>query len=396
MPARRACLVALAEVPTAKSILDSVEIKDEVKTALKAYRALKQADEFKTWFPEEEILKILGNPTFPVYGRNLGAIIKKLPKGRRVTEAAAEKAIRAVLLNQVPASSLDKRLADLKAQKKGSVLRALGDNELAEMVELFVGKPGGSPSSDSLLGQYVAETGATIRLRSFPLTETGKKEGVKRLEVAVSQESFAAFEKYFGREEFLTIVGHALLVQGGKVKGLRFDALRLPHLGLAMPMVVMKTTEGQRTTQFLELFETLGNGWHHVAALPWLIPGYCATGGYECCTHWIGNMPVGDKLVDTYTFPGRWENNREKPRAKKLKAYEGQSELVRRVWQVPGHEQFAEMLGQRQANLRSDFATSDGIARTLLGPTSLERVPVVFRVVEDHQAEIPDDYQVAQ
>ena len=245
------------------------------------------------------------------------------------------------------------------------------------------------PTKDSLIGRYIQDTGAKTAVRAFPFVGNGRY-GRYRLVVALSEASFPAFVKYFAREEFLALVGHAILMHNGEVVGIRFDELRVPHIGTLLPFVVLKTTEGQRTTQYFELFRKLGGGWFNVAAQPWMLPGYCAQGGYTCCTQWIGNMPIGDKLVDSYSFPGVWESG-EPARTQVLAQYEHPDPLVRRVWTVPGHQQFANVIGQGRANLRGNFAATSLVASTLIGPTDIERVPVLFRVVRNHRAWIPSD-----
>ncbi len=373
-----------------ESLLRSSATPDEVKVALRSYRQANSA--FKEMFPEDAVAAALADPSLPIYGRNLGEILTLVRNDstQRSPEAKIRAAIRRYLRNKVPLSSIAERIRRLEDGESDGVLRALGDNTVAEMSELFYGTNLKHPSSDSLVGQYLADTGAKIDVVKLENGPGTRRYGAERLLVALSEETFPAFTNYFAREEFLSIVGHALLIHNGTVKGIGFSDLRLPHMGMVLPFLVLKTTEGQRVTQYLGLFRSLGAGWNHVAAQPWLLPGYCAVGGYSCCTHWIGNIPMGDRLVDTYSFPGRWENNQEPPRSAPLQPYVHDNPLVKRVWTVPGHEQLADAIGLRESNLRG------WIAYTLMGRASVERVPVVFQVVENHRRRIPNEFITAQ
>jgi len=140
-----------------------------------------------------------------------------------------------------------------------------------------------------------------------------------------------------------------------------------------------------------------------------MIKDYCKTGGYSCCTHWIGNIPIGDTLVSEYTLPGTeeylikngqyvvkngiYQMKYSAPVIAKLKPWEpkdNKQELLTKIWKVPGNMQLSEVIGQKAANGRGEFASPGWVIRTLMGPTAQERVPVIFYVVNDHQVAIPD------
>jgi hypothetical protein len=252
-----------------------------------------------------------------------------------------------------------------------------------------------------LIGKYISETGAATVIRSFSLGPGKNGQGPRRLVVALSAETFPIYQKYFTREEFLIPFGHAHLVHNGKVHSYTHSGIEFRfthHLNTPLPLVLLKTSEARRAAQFFELYAKLkltsGGPWHHAAAKPWMLPGYCAAGGYDNCTHWIGNMPLGDELVDEYTFPACFEAGGDRaPRTQKLMPYEHPDPLMHEVWSVPGHQQFADMIGQRDANLHGEFASPGWVITTILGPTSVERVPIVFVIVADHKAPIPADFE---
>ena len=158
---------------------------------------------------------------------------------------------------------------------------------------------------------------------------------------------------------------------------------------------MLSTREGSRAAQYFRLGATE----QQTALTPWNLPGYCATGGYSSCTHWVGNIPLGDRMVWEYKFPGyvdTYASNRvpptADPRVQVLAPYDSANPLARRVWKVPGNEQLADALGLQAANLRGEFANPGWVAHSLTGSASVDRVPVVFLVVPDARAAISADF----
>ncbi len=73
-----------------------------------------------------------------------------------------------------------------------------------------------------------------------------------------------------------------------------------------MPLVILKTTEGQRLEQYIRYVDQTWDpeSWKTYAMEPWRMDDYCAISAYSNCTQFIGNMPIGDETVFSYTFPG--------------------------------------------------------------------------------------------
>ena len=247
------------------------------------------------------------------------------------------------------------------------------------------------------LNQYVRETGASVRKMAFPKIQGGAEMGPERTVLALSAASFASFVQHFSDLDMFSTMGHGNLLFKNSIyayNGQRSD-FRLPALNTPLPIVLLKPTEAQRFGTYMNLIVQFGGSWSSKLKQPWQIPGYMsAQGGYHCCIHWIGNIPIGDKLVEEYSLPG---GDNQPPRIAKLSPYQPrdqQDQWAAQVWTYPGHEQLADTLGQKDANLRGEFASAGWVIQSLLGGTSTERVPLVFIVTNDHQAPIPDHPQL--
>jgi hypothetical protein len=143
-----------------------------------------------------------------------------------------------------------------------------------------------------------------------------------------------------------------------------------------------------------------------LAMFPWRLVDYedqpySARSEWLGCTYWFGNIPLGDTRVAEYAFPARNDPEGSHPIVKRLSHYTrswaGNMDsttlnAVRRVWAVPGHQQLADTLGVRTANLRAEFANPGWLAYTLLGSVDTSRVPVVFLIVRDETQPIDPDF----
>lgn len=371
---------------------------------LESYERLTKNDaELEKLLSPDEIAEILANPESTYAPEMLAQLLTRYEGAK--TGSAKEKiqsALDELLQDKVPASSIKSRIDNFLARKSDDALmRALGDMSFEETKELYHGGNPLKPSSDSLIGKYLSETGASTTVKAFPLTPGGTELGPERLVVSVSESAFASYQKYFKRHDSLSVIGHAYVIHDGKLSSYIHKGvdMRLPSVGNTLPTVLLKTSEADRTTQYLRVMTSMQGGgysWDSVAMQPWKLDGYCAVGAYVNCTHWIGNMPIGDRLVDEYSFPGAMDTyaqnhlatNDAAPRVAKLAPYKSDDVLLKRVFKVPGHEQFADVIGQHDANMRGDFANPGWVIHTLLGPTSSDRVPVVFLVTPDHKAPI--------
>jgi hypothetical protein len=273
-----------------------------------------------------------------------------------------------------------------------------GDLSLRDVHTNFYGGDLRHPSPSSTLGQYIAETGAQSRMMRFDTHGAGL--GPEKLLVAVSEESWPALMKLVLKDpNMMTIVGHAATMYGGlffpNEGGKGGKNPRMPRMNELMPMMLMRSTEARRFAKYTWMTaDPRFDGWHDVLKAPWKNENYCAVGGYACCTHWIGNIPIGDKLVSEYTFPANFEQPGDKsPRRSLLRKFtpaKGKEDLAE-VWKVPGHEQLADVIGQHESNVQGAMASPGSVQMVFYARTKTERVPVVFWVTTDHRAPIPEN-----
>ena len=416
--------VAAAGAPCAAAVKELLE--DASLTALAAespffahlpplYTQYKEmtaaAPDLAQLLPQAKVLELLSDPVMFLYPKVLGEVLNRVKAD--VTEATASQKflnhLKEVLKNQVPASTIESRIAHLQHEANiRNLRRAFGDMEFSEVKMLYYGADFRTPSPDSLLGQYLAESGAKTLVRTFRLSPRTEEQGPPRLVVALSAASFESYKKFFTRYDMVSIIGHAHMIQNSKLTSYnyRFSEMRLPSPGNILPGVLLKTTEGQRMDQFFRLIQKSagGNGnWNNPVMMPWTLDNYCATGAFVNCTHWIGNMPIGDDLVTQYILPGATDgyasNHISKnpivdaaPRVRELIAHKSADPLMQRVYRVPGNKQFSDVLGQSEGNGRGDFANPGWVIQTLIGPTTNDRVPVVFYIVPDHQSPIRENF----
>lgn len=304
------------------------------------------------------------------------------------------------------------RFQDWKAIKGSRWFRLLGDRSLDEVRSLYLGSTPGKISSTSLIGRYIEATQANVRKIRVPIAPGSTELGPEKWIVPVSARSFDEFKKIAQTDYFISILGHAAILKNAEIITHlnAASAMRLPRAGTPLPMLILKTSESERLNRYLELVKSgKFELWYDELKQPWMAGGYCKRGVYDCCTHWIGNLPIGDTLVSEYVFPageellvenGQYVIRNGKHVFKPLEPIiaplspwvpenERQKQLTS-IWKVPGNMQLSEMIGQKAANIRGEFASPGWVIRTLMGPTTEERVPVIFYVVDDHTAPIAD------
>lgn len=349
----------------------------------------------------KDIFKTLSaDKDLPLAGKLLTQITTAMKNGTSF-ETALEKSLQK---NGYTEDIIQSRLEKLKSKEvltENEWRSILGDLSLEETHILFYGGDINSISPTSLIGQYLARTGSQTSFRAFPKKYGKKALGQKRLVVAVSADSFADFKKLIlSNMHYMSVVGHANVLHKGKFYSFGGGKSEIRALGVdtPMPLVVVKTSEAQRLTRYMDLTANkLFNGWWNGLKQPWELTDYCATGGYSCCTHWIGNIPIGDKLVNAYTFPPE-DRSGDDPVTQDLKPYAPRNKEEKKlvhVWKAPGHEQFADVIGQHEANVIGEMASPGYVIHTLLGPTSTERVPVVFMMTTDHKAKLDNNSRLS-
>lgn len=318
-------------------------------------------------------------------------------------------AIQKNLEGKVPAETIATRVNEFMGG--GSIYRALGENTLAETAVMFHGGNALAPTADSALGKFLAKhTPATV-VRKFKHGEpVYQGEGPDKLVVAIDSNSLADFVALMKDEH---LFAHYHTPNQGTLYVLHQDKLfsyngsagffseKSANFGesqmeMLFPTMLMSSTESQRLTQYLSALSN--EQLTYYAQHPWRLTGYCATGGYNSCTHWFGNIPLGDEKVTAYTFPGnfddaagnapRLEGGADKlPRTQDLVAHnfpattnltENNKELISRVWKTPGNKQLSYLMGLGKAQERGELANPGWVAQVLLSRTKADRSPVVF------------------
>ncbi|MES2767660.1 MAG: hypothetical protein V4596_00825 [Bdellovibrionota bacterium] len=364
-------------------------------------------------FKKRDILEVLLDEELSSRGESLTKLFKSLSNRKyELSESTLATILERHLLKRVPEETIPERVGSFLNGAPNSLIKVLGDMTLSEVQLLTYGKDPLKPSPESLLGQYIANTAASTVVRSFSMGPRRKSQGEKRLVVAVSEASFAEYLRLFKNVHFLIHVhtpeqGTLHVAQNGRhgsYGGLQ-NALRNSSIGTIMPHILLSSTEANRVTNFFKLGALNVGG--QPALRPWSLKGkddvsYCARGGYSSCTHWFGNIPMGDKKVEGYSFPGKVDSHadRDVPKGRQYKElvpynFEGtkdQLKLMNLVWQVPGHEQLSSVLGLEHKNVSGEFASPGFVAVSLTAAAPVQRVPVVFLITKDHQAEIMPDF----
>lgn len=326
------------------------------------------------------------------------------------------------LEGKVPANTIATRINEFLAG--GSVYRALGENSLVETGIMFHGGNPLAPTADSILGKFIAKhTPATV-VRKFAHGGTYAGVGPDKLVVAVDNSMMADFismmkdEHLFAhyhtpeqgtlmvlhQDNIVTYSGHRFTLTE-KVNQLNESAY-----GTLIPTILLSGTESQRMTQFMTALRD--NELMYYAQQPWTLQGYCAHGGYNSCTHWIGNIPIGDEKVTAYTVPGKVDDYANHslnadpqldklPRTQNLAPYdfpannqlsEAKKELVKRIWKVPGNQQLSYLMGLGKAQERGELANPGWVANVFLSRLKADRSPVVFIFTDNAKTPLAADF----
>lgn len=266
--------------------------------------------------------------------------------------------------------------------------------DLVEIGRLVHGGTPLNPTSESLLGRYVAESGAVALVRSYAKSADAQPGdyGPERLFVSITRQSFPIFQKYFSSSSLLM---HYHIPQQNILeaafKGYRGDYARLQnelyfsYPGVLLLPVLLTPAESGRAESYFLLAER-ATRWFDFAIHPWILKNvsgipYREPGNRASCSDWFLEMPLGESAVVPRVAYDR-------ARVYADAAAEGAPienpsvyELLESVWSAPlGHPSLGEVLNLSHLNL----STAGRTAQALLGSTGIDRLPVVFRLVENH------------
>ena len=410
------------------------------KTVVAAYLAWKthfQSEPWKTLFPKNLVLGILGDFEGSIRADELGKALLSISKSKAFSKAKdtssakklSQDVLKRRLTNNVPKNQISDRLQSFWDKPTlSSFRRALGEKTRDEVQLLLHGGNINKPSPDSLLGQYLKESGATPIRRGFPSGSGERSPKGKPKTVVSAKITEKLFQKYFSHPEFLFHVhqpsqGTLLFLHDGRTGTYaKYTASKLRtsqiREGTLLPMIILSSKEAERARLYFSLGILRPNG-QTIAQYPWSLKDYCATGGYTSCTHWFGEMPLGEDLVKEYRFPGNADRyagnapssspqqkelspysfNRPDPKSINLNDFGKRSPLgaisddkalvsemlVRSVWKAPGNMQMWQMLNVRDSLDEGELANPGWVLRVLTGKTKADRVPLVFRFGDSHK-----------
>jgi hypothetical protein len=381
------------------------------------------------FFPEATVLRLVLDEERSIFAERLGELLRLLPHNS-FGPSEVETALKQFVPGRYASNeSLQARISAWQADPglAQNVRRLLGENSVNEAGLILHGGDPLNPSNNSLIGRYLRDTGASSMVRTFTQANPNGNASPQRLVVAISPASFPKFKELFSERNFLFHThgpgqGTLYIAHNGKAgsyANLSSD-VREGTSGSVWPLLLMSTNEGERMEQYARLGRINGQ----MAKTPWILKdgqnSYCKIGGYNSCTHWIGEIPIGERTVPTYTFPG---NRRDDPysggtslasdatadaapRTSPLTPYqvprdtsssdvqhEQLERLASRVWKPgAGNELLADAIGMKREHLEGEFANPGWVLNSFTAGASQERVPVVFYWVDNHQQPIAPNF----
>jgi hypothetical protein len=349
--------------------------------------AINRYPDLQQLLPIEAIAKLGGRLENEFLFKRLNEALEIMAVDGRNWQGSAKfkSALKKALVNNVPQSQIDERVKALESFSEKNLKRALGYMTHEEVGLLLYGGNIKKPSKESLIGQYIARTGAKFSVKSFGRRPERSREdeygnvearpidpdsahGPERLLVTVSESSLADFNELLVRPELMMHAhganqGHLRVAFDGQVG----DYARIPRpasdprqagfqhqpghelrtsLDAIWPTILLSSSEAGRARMYFDIVTTarevtrpvdpnqphVANYFPDYSREPWELQGYCARGGYSSCTHWWGEAGIGDKRVKEWVFPGYIDEHADnkqfkdpkrdaQPRIQKLKKY---------------------------------------------------------------------------
>ncbi|MFZ4714728.1 MAG: hypothetical protein ACOYL6_13510 [Bacteriovoracaceae bacterium] len=386
--------LVLPEIPIEQRVAG---LDPEGAAVFEKYQGLNNTHNLGPFMTREEAVELASEADIKIYRTTFDTLLQKISEKpaeetvQHVIEHFSRERLQAMHFSE---AEINGRLQAWHQGGEDRLIRLMGDRTLAEVRKLYMGSELGAISADSLIGKYIEETGAKTKVIQYKVKPDSEMVGPPKVVVAVSAASFEAFKKIVKQDYAMSVLGHAnVMFRGDLITfGAQKAEFRLPGNNTPLPFLMMKSSESERFSRYMNLVvQRSDESWNGTTKVPWRLPGYCAQGGYQCCTHWLGNVPIGDLYVNEYKFPGRFENN-QPAQIQPLAPYESADAEIKTIWKVPGHQQLASAIGEERSNLQGQFASPGWVIQTLLGKTDNKRVPVIFWVTPDHTVDIPDNY----
>lgn len=379
------------------------------------------------------LVKKLVNFEEPIYQNAIIKIIKQIKQSRERNKSKALKA--ALLENLVPFFSEEQAAARVelffKRESIKNLKHALGEMNLDELQIHVYGSDSANPEPESVLARFFAQVKAELGLdlkaemRSFYDEPQGANKGPEKLFVSINEQVYPIFQKYFVNEHFLI---HTHSPSQGTLN-ISFNNENLSYAGQSKhgetragsensmwPLIFFSSAEAQRAALYFRLGELSAADGYNIAKHPNYIldkndKPYVKQGGYTCCTHWFGEMPLGEELVSEYRFPGQVDRHATNyveggsaaaiisPIGVPDKVINGRvlplPALTHIVWKSRrGHMQMWQMLNLRDSLDNAELTNPGYILYALLGKTEARRVPLVF--VFKHDLSLPSNTSIRE
>lgn len=379
-------------------------------------------NELKTVFREHEVYSVLVDQEMSWSAKQLDDVLTSLENTQHTGDARTKvsNVLRDHLKGKVPEDGIDARITDFL--QGGKIYRALGEMNHQEVGLLLHGGNPLAPTLTSKLGKLINDFQLSTVVRKFDQGPGYGGKGGDKLVIAFDANSAPEVKKILEEIHLLT---HYHTPQQGTLKmthegrffgwsgqGSQIDATLSSDsvAGSLIIPILLSSTESQRVRNYVH-YKIASSSGNAIAEQPWKLNGYCAIGGYTSCTHWVGNIPIGDTRVNAYTFPGKIDGYASNsispdeaidrvPRTKELAEYsldpqqfnQEQMELTKMVWKVPGNQQLAYVLGLGRAHEGGMLANPGWVAHTLLSRLDNQRSPFVFLQTGMARDPIPVDF----
>lgn len=265
---------------------------------------------------------------------------------------------------------------------------------LGQILHEFHGGNPHHPTPESLLGRYLAQSGAQSYVQRFSNGSGGF--GPEKLVVAVSPHSFELYANLVGRTypnafEHLHTPQQGTLMMRWMSQTFSYGRLngiwRYPRAGSIGPTILLSDAEALRLSDYFKLVQV-----NNSLAYPTMIRdfNYPRDAYMGNCTTWVGHIPLGDEIKNQIVCPGsidRWGDQQgSEARHGALTAYPDlpnvDMNLMRRVWNPNLNLRLWELLG---IGMEGANHTNPGwVAISLTALANPERVPFVVAYVENH------------
>lgn len=375
----------------------------------------------KRFFLEaKRILSDFSNPLFQDFVLRLVAKNRELSTDFKSLTEAIEDSLQPFW----SAEQAQKRREDFFSGKS-SLEEMIGNLTHDQMLVHLVGPNPSRISPSSLLGRYLQEVNAVRGEVALELRALPKAQGLgePRWLIALDSKTFPIYKKYFFDSHFFTHThssgqGTLYVAHNGKVTNWTEanKPQRVPSEDTLLPSILLSSAEANRMRIFFEMAERQ----HSAAKFPWTLGkldeatsefrAYSAKGFFTCCTHWIGNIPLGEKTTARYVFPKQDDGRAGAQKAlTEYDSFAPSAEYNDRIdssqvepvhpytklaWTVPGHQQLWEVLGLRQAQVSGELANPGFVAHALIAKADPSRVPFVFIMTPDARQPLPQNAQI--